>query len=110
MLDPENHNCCFFHSKHAWHDNMVRKKFDDDFIKVFLPLFDFLTIVDRHLIKVGLDFIKVQARKLKGYRAHKSLVEEFIEDYFKPQWLRKKLVPLWNYNTGAGDDGWETKM
>jgi hypothetical protein len=86
---------------------MQELKMETDFMHRFLELFDFLTVVDRSLIVEGVEWIRLKAKELKGYRANKSLVMQFIDDYFLKQWNRERLIPLWNYN---GKEGWQTEM
>lgn len=104
------HFCCWFHFKKALreHADIIfgcedkMRKFKSD----FLALFDFLTVVERDLIPLGVDWIKKQAKKLQGYRGQKARVEEFF-GYFERQWLTDRLIPLWNYN---GAEGWQEVM
>jgi hypothetical protein len=86
---------------------MQELKMETDFMHRFLELFDFLTVVDRSLIVEGLEWVRLKAKESKGYRANKSLVMQFIDDYFLKQWNRERLIPLWNYN---GKEGWQTEM
>ena len=98
---------CWFHFKKALRSKMEELKFKTKFLHAFLPLFDFLTVVDRELIPEGLEYIREKAKKVKGYKGHKNLVDYFIDAYFKRTWVTKRLIPRWNYNVGVG---WEEEM
>ncbi|KAL3781413.1 hypothetical protein ACHAWO_001289 [Cyclotella atomus] len=64
--DIEFHYSCWFHFKQALRDNMVALGMTSEFIKEFLKLFDFLTVLDRDLI-VGKGVAYVRSKgKLKG--------------------------------------------
>ena len=81
--------------------------FKDKFLHGFLPLFDFLTVVDRELIPECLEYIRLKAKSVKFYTGHKDLVNHFIDGYFRKTWVTKRMIPRWNYNVGYH---WEEEM
>ena len=101
------HYCCWFHFKQALQRKMEELKMEEKFIKGFLRLFDFLTIVDRSLILFGVEYIRMKSAYLEGFEEHTVLIDKFIDEYFIKQWCTKRLIPMWNYN---GREGWEKKM
>jgi hypothetical protein len=105
--DIEFHYSCWFHFKQALRKRMLELKMSAAFIKDFLKLFDFLTIIDRDNIEKGVAYIRMKVKKIKGYKEFKGDVEKFFDDYFVSQWCRKRMIPMWNYN---GREGWDVEM
>lgn len=106
-FNAKYHSCCWFHFKQALRRYMQELKMDTDFMHRFLELFDFLTVVDRSLIVEGVEWIRLKAKKLKDFKENKSLVTQFIDDYFLKQWNRPRMIEKWNYN---GREDWKTEM
>jgi hypothetical protein len=78
-----------------------------EFLKEFLKLFDFLTVLDRDLIICkGLPMLRVR-QKMKGYKDNKEEVEKFFKAYFVKQWCRPRMIPMWNYH---GRVEWSDEM
>lgn len=105
--DIEYHYSCWFHFKQALHDKMVKLGMTSEFIKGFLKLFDFLTVLDRPNIEKGVAYVMSKAKKIKGYKENKEQVEKFFDKYFFKQWIRKRMIPFWNYNSR---EGWDLEM
>ena len=53
----------FFHWKQALHGKMVDMKFEHNVIKETLPVFDFLTVVEKGHIQKGVEYIRECANK-----------------------------------------------
>ena len=106
--DIEFHYSCWFHFNQVLRDHMVALGMTSEFIKEFLKLFDFLTVLDRDLIVgKGVAYVRSKAKKLKGYKDYKEEVEKFFDDYFVRQWCRPRMIPMWNYNSRVG---WDEEM
>ena len=100
----EYHLGCFFHWKQAIRHNMIERGFDKDMVKVILPMFDFLTVIDKKNIQKGVEYLRQKVLKTKGIkRCDKRLFEEFLDTYFIKTWLKKRLIDMLNYNTGESD-------
>ena len=59
----KHHIGCFFHWKQALRRKMADTKFDNDFIKEILPMFDFVTVVEKGDIRKGVEFIRENVNK-----------------------------------------------
>ena len=70
----KHHIGCFFHWKQALCGKMVDMKFEDDVIKETLPMFDFLTVVEKGHIQKGVEYIRECANKC-------GLLKKWIEYY-----------------------------
>jgi sulfatase maturation enzyme AslB (radical SAM superfamily) len=79
---------------------------DCDFVYQFLGLFKFLTVIDQSDVELGLEYVESTAKSLTDYKEYKADVERFME-YFRKQWMREKVIPLWNY---TGHDEWQEEM
>ena len=106
----EYHLGCFFHWKQAIRHNMVEKGFHKDMIKVVLPLFDFLTVIKKEDMRNGVEYIREMVHKSKGLkRCDKKQFDEFLNSYFIPTWLKRKLIEMFNYNSDKNGD-WRRDM
>lgn len=92
---------CVFHFVKALREKADELGFHKSFKYKFLELFNFLTVIDRNLIDIGIEYVRCKARKLSGFQGHAKKVEEFINVYFDKQWNRERMRPLWNYNDGT---------
>ena len=54
----KHHIGCFFHWKQALQGKMVDMKFESNIIKETLPMFDFLTVVEKRNIRKGVEYIR----------------------------------------------------
>lgn len=109
---PKTKLGCFFHWKQALRGNMMKSpyNFDKIFIGEVLHLFDFLTVIERSRIKDGVEFIREQVASKKGIKkAVKTTFDEYLDDYFKPTWVRSRMIPLYNYNKEEDED-WKREM
>ena len=89
---------------------MIERGFDKDMVKVILPMFDFLTVIDKKNIQKGVEYLRQKVLKTKGIkRCDKRLFEEFLDTYFIKTWLKKRLIDMFNYNTGESDS-WRREM
>ncbi len=83
-------------------------KFEDDVIKETLPMFDFLTVVEKGRIQKGVEYIRECANKcglLK--KADRILFDRYIDKYFIPFWLQQRMRDMYNYN---GSEDWKKDM
>ena len=64
----EFHLGCFFHWKQAICHNMIDKGFHKDVVKVILPLFDFLTVIEKKDIQKGVEYLRHMVYKIKGIK------------------------------------------
>ncbi len=104
------HLGCFFHWKQAIRHNMIERGFSKETIAYLLPKFDFLTVVDKDDIEKGVEYIRESVRESKELkRAEKKLFDEFLDQYFIKTWMKKKLIDMFNYNDGDGDN-WKRDM
>ena len=69
---------------------MIEIGFKKETVVILLPMFDFLTVVDRNDIERGVEYIreKVNGGKDSKKRA-KKLFDEFLDQYFIKSWLKK---------------------
>ena len=89
---------------------MVEKGFHKGMIKVVLPLFDFLTVIKKEDIRKGVEYIREMVHKSKGLkRCDKKQFDEFLNSYFIPTWLKRKLIDMFNYNSDENGD-WRRDM
>jgi hypothetical protein len=58
---------------------MVELVMPSEFVKEFLKLFDFLTVVDRERIVKGLAYVRSKAKKIKGYKENKEEAEKLFD-------------------------------
>jgi hypothetical protein len=57
---------------------------------IILPLFDFLTVVDKEDIEKGVEYIRIKVMEDKSIkRGDKMIFEEYLDAYFKNTWLKK---------------------
>ena len=104
------HLGCFFHWKQAIRHNMIERGFGKETVAILLPMFDFLTVIDKDDITRGVEYIRECVRTGKGLkRAEKKLFDEFLDQYFIKTWMKKKLIDMFNYNDGEGDN-WKRDM
>ncbi len=91
----KHHIGCFFHWKQALHGKTVDMKFEDNVIKETLPMFDFLTVVEKGHIQKGVEYIRESANKcglLK--KADRILVDRYIDEYFILFWLKQGMKDM----------------
>ena len=101
----EHHLGCFFHWKQAIRHNLIEWGFKKESVKLLLPMFDFLTVIDKKDIQNGVEYLRQKVLKTKGIkRCDKRLFEEFLDTYFIKTWLKKRLIDMFNYNSGEDDD------
>ncbi len=106
----EYHLGCFFHWKQAIRHNMVERGLHKDVIRAVLPLFDFLTVIKKEDIRKGVEYIREMVHKTKGLeRCDKKQFDEFLNSYFIPTWLKRKLIDMFNYNSDENGD-WRRDM
>ncbi len=104
------HLGCFFHWKQAIRHNMIERGFRKETVAYLLPKFDFLTVIDKDDIARGVEYVRESVRASKGLkRAEKKLFDEFLDQYFIKTWMKKKLIYMFNYNDGDGDN-WKRDM
>ena len=104
------HLGCFFHWKQAIRHNMIERGFSKETVAYLLPKFDFLTVVDKDDIEKGVEYIRESVRESKELkRAEKKVFDEFLDQYFIKTWMKKKLIDMFNYNDGDGDN-WKRDM
>ncbi len=61
-------------------------------------------------IEKGVEYIRESVRDCKELkRAEKKLFDEFLDRYFIKTWMKKKLIDMFNYNDGDGDN-WKRDM
>jgi hypothetical protein len=57
---------------------------------IILPLFDFLTVVDKEDIEKGVEYIRMKVMEDKPIkRVDKKIFQENLDGYFKKTWLKK---------------------
>ena len=57
----------------------------------------------------GVEYICETVRKKDSNRCEKKLFDEFLDKYFMKTWLKRKMIDMFNYNTGEGDH-WKRDM
>ena len=89
---------------------MIECGFSKETVAFLLPRFDFLTVVDKDDIEKGVEYIRESVRDSKELkRAEKKVFDEFLDQYFIKTWMKKKLIDMFNYNDGDGDN-WKRDM
>ena len=74
------HLGCFFHWKQAIRHNMIEKGFHKNVVKMIMPLFDFLTVIDKKDIRKGVEFLRHKVYKIKGLKGNdKKQFDEFLD-------------------------------
>ena len=102
----EYHLGCFFHWKQAICHNMIDKGFHKDVV----PLFDFLTVIEKKDIRKGVEYLRQMVHKTKGIKqSEKKHFDEFLDKYFIQTWLKKSLIDTFNYNSDDNKD-WKREM
>ena len=101
------HSGCYFHWLKALVEMMTKMGFDNDFKWELQKEFKFLTVIERDNIEHGIEYIREKAKKIKGYKGHKKLLDEFLDRYFRDQWMRTGMIALRNFN---GTTDWKEKM
>ena len=102
------HLGCFFHWKQAIRKKMVEMKFDFEIISEIWPMMDFLTVVPKADIRNGIEYIRDRVLKEKRYKKQVRIdSEKFLDEYFIPFWMQRKLVEMYNYND---DEDWKREM
>ena len=62
-------------------------------------------MIDRTDIGRGVEYIRETVYKKKDLkRCEKKLFDEFLDKYFMKTWLKRKLIDMFNYNTGEGEN------
>jgi hypothetical protein len=57
-----------------------------------LPLFDFLTVIDKKDIRKGVEYMRHKVYEIKGLKRNdKKQFDEFLDKYFIQTWLKKKI-------------------
>ena len=83
-------------------------KFDNDIIKEILPMYDFLTVIDKGDIREGVEFIRDNVTKgVKLKKDDRIMFERYLDDYFIPFWLQQRMKNMYNYND---NEDWKTDM
>ncbi len=62
------HLGCFFHWKQAIQHNMIERGFGKETVAILLPMFDFLTVIDKDDIMRGVKYIRECVRAGKGLK------------------------------------------
>ena len=89
---------------------MIEKGFKKETVAILLPMFDFLTVVDRNDIERGVEYIREKVNSGKDLKkSEKRMFDEFLDEYFIKTWLKKKLIDMFNYNGGEGSK-WRRDM
>ena len=83
-------------------------KFDNDIIKEILPMYDFLTVIDKGDIREGVEFIRDNVTKgVKLKKDDRIMFARYLDDYFIPLWLQQRMKDMYNFND---DEDWKTDM
>ena len=62
---------------------MIEKGFKKESVAILLPMFDFLTVVDRSDIERGVEYIREKVHSGKDLKkSEKKLFDEFLDQYF----------------------------
>ena len=80
----------------------MHMKFESNIIKETLPMFDFLTVVEKRNIRKGVEYIRECANKcglLK--KADRILFDRYLDEYFIPFWLQQRMQDMYNYNDSS---------
>ena len=82
---------------------MIEKGFKKETVAILLPMFDFLTVINRNDIERGVESIREKVNGVKDLKkSEKKMFDEFLDQYFIKTWLKKKLIDMFNYNDGEG--------
>ena len=104
------HLGCFFHWKQAIRHNLIEWGFKKESVKLLLPMFDFLTVVDKTQIENGVEYIRDAVHKKKELKkCERKLFDDFLDKYFMKTWLKRKMIDMFNYNTGK-EELWKRDM
>ena len=95
----KHHIGCFFYWKQALHGKMVHMKFNSEVIKETLPMFVFLTVVEKGDIRKGVEYIRLKDDMI--------LFDRYLEEYFIPFWLQQRMKDMYNYNY---NEDWKKDM
>ena len=83
-------------------------KFDSNVIKEILPMFDFLTVVEKGHIRKGVEYIRDCASKCGVLKkSDRILFDQYIDEYFIPFWLQQRMKDMYNYNDS---EDWKKDM
>ena len=66
------HLGCFFHWKQAIRHNMIERGFGKETVAILLPMFDFLTVIDKDDITRGVEYIRECVRTGKGLKGQRN--------------------------------------
>ena len=56
----------------------------------------------------GVEYIRSRVHSEKDVKScDKKLFDDYLDNYFKKTWLRKKLIDMFNYNDG---EDWKQDM
>jgi hypothetical protein len=84
---------------------MIDKGFHKDVVKMILPLFDFLTIIEKKVIQKGVEYLRQMVHKTKGIKwSKKKHFDKFLDKYFIQIWLKNRLFDMFNYNFDSNED------
>jgi hypothetical protein len=73
--------------------------FDSNFIHDrFLPLFDFLIVVDHMDIEIAVEYIRREAKKGKAGKEYKEQIDAFLDEYWKSTWGTERLIGMWSFS------------
>lgn len=82
--------------------------FDSSFIHDrFLPLFDFLIVIDHMDIEIAVEYIRREAKKGKAGKEYKEQIDAFLEEYWKVTWGTQRMIGMWNF---TGREDWQKEM
>ena len=77
------HLGCFFHWKQAIRHNLIEWGFKKESVKLLLPMFDFLTVVEKGDIRKGVEFIRDYVTKgVKLKKDGRIMFERYLDYYF----------------------------
>lgn len=104
----KHHSGCHFHIKQALVKKMEEFGFDSSFIHDrFLPLFDFLIVIDHMDIEIAVEYIRREAKKGKAGKEYKEQIDAFLEEYWKVTWGTQRMIGMWNF---TGREDWQKEM
>ncbi len=71
-------------------------------------MLDFSTVIDMGNIRKGVGFIRDNVTKgVKLQKDDRIMFERYLDDYFIPFWLQKRMKDMQNYND---NEDWKTDM
>jgi hypothetical protein len=76
------HLGCLFHWKQAIRHNMIGKGFKKETVAILLPMFDFLTVINRNDIERGVEYIR---EKVNGGKDLKKSEKKLFNKFLDPQ-------------------------